>query len=47
CNPGSNEMKMAQSIVFIDELDAVGKERGLINGSGGKEHDATLNQISF
>ncbi|GJX22268.1 hypothetical protein Tco_0226713 [Tanacetum coccineum] len=36
----------AQSIVFIDELDAVGKERGLIKGSGGKEHDATLNQAT-
>ncbi|GKA92053.1 hypothetical protein Tco_0813978, partial [Tanacetum coccineum] len=37
----------AQSIVFIYELDAVGKERGLINGSGGKEHDATLNQVNL
>ncbi|GJX57674.1 hypothetical protein Tco_0287571 [Tanacetum coccineum] len=36
----------ASSIVFIKELDAVGRERGLIKGSGGKEHDATLNKIT-
>ncbi|GJT36638.1 hypothetical protein Tco_0927057 [Tanacetum coccineum] len=58
CNPGrfSDEplfeyvyggSPQAQSIVFIDELDAVGKERGLIKGSGGKEHDATLNQVNL
>ncbi|CAN0878185.1 Probable inactive ATP-dependent zinc metalloprotease FTSHI 2, chloroplastic [Linum grandiflorum] len=33
------------SVVFIDELDAVGRERGLIKGSGGQERDATLNQL--
>lgn len=32
-------------MVFIDELDAVGRERGLIKGSGGQERDATLNQV--
>lgn len=31
--------------MFIDELDAVGRERGLIKGSGGQERDATLNQV--
>ncbi|KAL2928397.1 putative inactive ATP-dependent zinc metalloprotease FTSHI 2 chloroplastic [Bienertia sinuspersici] len=33
------------AVVFIDELDAVGRERGLIKGSGGQERDATLNQL--
>lgn len=36
----------APSVVFIDELDAVGRARGLIKGSGGQERDATLNQVS-
>lgn len=33
------------AVVFIDELDAVGRQRGLIGGSGGQERDATLNQL--
>lgn len=35
----------APAVVFIDELDAVGRKRGLIQGSGGQERDATLNQL--
>ncbi|KAL6568185.1 putative inactive ATP-dependent zinc metalloprotease FTSHI 2, chloroplastic [Orobanche hederae] len=35
----------APSVVYIDELDAVGRERGIIKGSGGQERDATLNQL--
>ncbi|KAJ4809477.1 ATP-dependent zinc metalloprotease FtsH [Rhynchospora pubera] len=35
----------APSVVFIDELDAVGRKRGLVKGSGEQERDATLNQL--
>ncbi|KAI3923325.1 hypothetical protein MKW98_026918, partial [Papaver atlanticum] len=31
--------------VFIDEIDVVGREHGVINGFGGKERNATLNQF--
>ncbi|PHT92560.1 putative envelope ADP,ATP carrier protein, chloroplastic [Capsicum annuum] len=42
---GSKGIFKAPSVVFVDELDAVGRERGSIKGSGGQERDATLNQV--
>ncbi|CAI0432130.1 unnamed protein product, partial [Linum tenue] len=35
----------APSLVFTEELNVVGRERGLINGSGGQKRDATLHQL--
>ncbi len=37
--------KMAPSIVFIDEIDAVGRSRGIGIGGGNDEREQTLNQI--
>jgi cell division protease FtsH len=37
--------KAAPSIVFIDELDAIGRERGAGLGGGHDEREQTLNQI--
>lgn len=38
--------KMAPAIIFVDEIDAIGKERGKSNMSGGNdEREATLNQL--
>ncbi|KAM3343771.1 hypothetical protein P3S68_025861 [Capsicum galapagoense] len=42
---GEESKYQAPSVVFVDELDAVGRERGSIKGSGGQERDATLNQL--
>ncbi|KAH6759552.1 AAA-type ATPase family protein [Perilla frutescens var. hirtella] len=35
----------APSIIYIDELDSIGRVRGLVVGTGGQERDATLNQL--
>ena len=37
--------KFAPSIVFIDEIDAVGRQRGAGLGGGHDEREQTLNQI--
>lgn len=37
--------KMAPAIVFIDEIDAVGRSRGVGTGGGNDEREQTLNQI--
>jgi len=37
--------KMAPAIVFIDEIDAVGRSRGVGVGGGNDEREQTLNQI--
>jgi cell division protease FtsH len=37
--------KMAPSIVFIDEIDAVGRKRGSGLGGGHDEREQTLNQL--
>ncbi len=37
--------EQAPSIIFIDELDAIGRSRGSISMGGTSEHEQTLNQI--
>ncbi len=37
--------KMSPSIIFIDEIDAVGRSRGVGTGGGNDEREQTLNQI--
>ncbi|MEK7629288.1 MAG: ATP-dependent zinc metalloprotease FtsH [Patescibacteria group bacterium] len=41
----SNAKKQAPAIVFIDEIDAVGRHRGSGMGGGHDEREQTLNQI--
>jgi len=40
-----NAKKVAPAIVFIDEIDAVGRSRGVGMGGGNDEREQTLNQI--
>ncbi|MHA5204916.1 ATP-dependent zinc metalloprotease FtsH [Oenococcus oeni] len=40
-----NAKKSAPSIIFIDEIDAVGRRRGAGMGGGNDEREQTLNQI--
>lgn len=41
----SQAMKKAPAIVFIDEIDAVGRHRGTGMGNGNDEREQTLNQL--
>lgn len=41
----TNAKKIAPAIIFIDEIDAIGKKRGPGTGGGHDEREQTLNQI--
>src|SRR3546814_1330886 len=40
-----NAKKQAPCIIFIDEIDAVGRQRGAGLGGGNDEREQTLNQL--
>merc|ERR1712060_414264 len=41
----SHAREIAPAIIFIDELDAIGRQRGSGGGSDSDERDQTLNQL--
>ena len=46
CATSSNRRKkVAPAIIFIDEIDAVGRQRGTGLGGGHDEREQTLNQL--
>src|SRR5690606_22125316 len=40
-----NAKKSAPCIIFIDEIDALGRHRGAGHGAGSEEREQTLNQL--
>jgi cell division protease FtsH len=40
-----NAKKQAPCIIFVDEIDAVGRQRGVSVGGGNEEREQTLNQL--
>src|SRR6202022_3707407 len=45
CSPRRSREKSAPCLVFIDEIDAVGRQRGAGLGGGHDEREQTLNQL--
>src|ERR1022692_637066 len=43
--PGTGKTLLARAVIFIDELDAIGRQRGAGMGQGNDEREQTLNQI--
>jgi cell division protease FtsH len=43
--PARRELELPGCIVFIDEIDAVGRQRGAGMGCGNNEREQTINQL--